>query len=142
VVLVAAWVLGMIAMGLEVGNRLSEATNQEFQPVVAAGLGTLILSLVVNGIGLIPCIGWVVPFLVGIIGTGAVLMSRFGGHEYGVETMPEEKPKLPAETTSTTAKKTSSTAKKTSSTAKKTSSTAKKTSSTAKKTSSTAKKKK
>jgi hypothetical protein len=134
----------MVAMGLEVGNRLSEATNQEFQPVVAAGLGTLILGLVINGIGLIPCIGWVVPFLVGIIGTGAVLMTRFGRHEYGVEstTTPDEKPQLPAETTSAPAKKTSSTAKKTSSTAKKTSSTAKKTSSTAKKTSSTAKKKK
>ncbi len=142
VVLAAAWVLGMVAMGLEVGNRLSEATNQEFQPVVAAGLGTLILSLVVNGIGLIPCIGWIVPFLVGIIGTGAVLMTRFGRQEYGVEstTTPDEKPQLPAETTSAPAKKTSSTAKKTSSTAKKTSSTAKKTSSTAKKTSSTAKK--
>ena len=142
VVLVAAWVLGMVAMGLEVGNRLSAATNQDFQPVVAAGLGTLILGLVVNGIGLIPCVGWLIPFLVGIIGTGAVLMSRFGGQEYGVETIPEEKPKLPAKTTSTTAKKTSSTAKKTSSTEKKTSSTAKKTSTTAKKTSSTAKKKK
>lgn len=144
VVLAAAGVWGMIAMGLEVGNRLSKATNQEFQPVVAAGLGTLILSLVVFGIGLIPCIGWVVPFLVGLIGTGAVLMSRFGCQEYGVEPIPtpEEKPQLPAKTTSTTAKKTGSTAKKTSSTAKKTSSTAKKTSSTAKKTSSTAKKKK
>ena len=127
VVLGAAWVLGMIAMGLEVGNRLSKATNQEFQPVVAAGLGTLILGLVVFGIGLIDCVGWVAPFLVGIIGTGAVLMTRFGRQEYGVESSPPEgKPKLPAKKISTTAKKTSSTAKKASSTAKKTSSTAKK----------------
>jgi len=133
VVLAAAWVLGMVAMGLEVGNRLSEATKQEFQPVVAAGLGTLILGLVVFGIGLIPCIGWTVPFLVGIIGTGAVLMTRFGRQEYGVESSPEEKPKLPAKKTSTTEKKTSTAAKKTTSTAKKTTSKAKKTSSTAKK---------
>ncbi len=133
VVLAAAWVLGMVAMGLEVGNRLSEATNQDFQPVVAAGLGTLILSLVVNGIGLIPCIGWIVPFLVGIVGTGAVLMTRFGRQEYGVESKPEKKPQLPAKTTSTTVKKTSSAPKKTSSTAKKTSSSGKKTGSTAKK---------
>lgn len=126
VVLVAAWVLGMVAVGLEVGNRLSEATKQEFQPVVAAGLGTLILGLVVFGIGLIPCIGWMAPFLVGIIGTGAVLMTRFGRQEYGVESPSADKPKLPAKKTSTTAKKTSSAAKKTSSAAKKTSSTAKK----------------
>ena len=126
VVLVAAWSLGMIAMGLEVGNRLSSATNQEFQPVVAAGLGTLILGLVVNGIGLIPCVGWVAPFLVGIVGTGAVLLTRFGRQEYGVETSPEDKPKLPAKKETTPAKKASTPAKKTSTTAKKTSSTAKK----------------
>ncbi len=119
VVLAAAWALGMIAIGMEVGNRLSVATKQEFQPVVAAGLGTLILGLVVFGIDLIPCVGWMVPFLVGIIGTGAVLMTRFGRQEYGVEAPSEEKPKLPAKKASTTAKKTSTTAKKSSTTAKK-----------------------
>ena len=117
-VLAAAWVFGIIAMGLEVGTRLSAATDQDFQPVVAAGLGTLIVGLVVFAPGLIPCVGWVLSFLLGIIGTGAVLMTRFGRHEYGVEAVPAEQPKLPAKKAAP-AKKTSSTAKKSGSTSKK-----------------------
>jgi hypothetical protein len=82
VVLVAAWVFGTISLGLEVGDRLGKATNAEFQPVVAAGIGTLIFSLVVNGIGFIPCVGWLAPFLIGAVGLGAVLMTRFGTRAY------------------------------------------------------------
>jgi hypothetical protein len=83
IVLVAAWVLGWIALGLEVGQRLAKAANQDWQPVVAGGLGTLIFSLVVNGIGFIPCIGWLAPFLLGAAGLGAVIMTRFGTRRYG-----------------------------------------------------------
>jgi hypothetical protein len=85
VVLVAAWVMGWIALGLEVGRRLAKASNQDWQPVIAGGLGTLIFSLVVNGIGFIPCIGWLAPFLVGAAGLGAIVMTRFGTRRYGVE---------------------------------------------------------
>ncbi len=85
VVLIAAWVMGWIALGLEVGNRLAKAANQDWQPVVAGGLGTLIFSLVVNGIGFIPCIGWLAPFLLGAAGLGAVIMTRFGTRPYGLQ---------------------------------------------------------
>ena len=84
VVLVAAWVLGWIALGLEVGQRLAKAANQDWQPVIAGGMGTLIFSLVVNGIGFIPCVGWLAPFLLGAVGLGAVLMTRFGTRSYGL----------------------------------------------------------
>lgn len=84
VVLVAAWVLGLIALGLEVGERLAKAANQDWQPVIAGGIGTLIFSLVVNGIGFIPCVGWLAPFLLGAVGLGAVMMTRFGTRSYGV----------------------------------------------------------
>lgn len=99
VILVAAWVFGTVAIGLEVGDRLSKASSAEFQPVLAAGVGTLILSLVVNGIGFIPCVGWLAPFLVGAVGLGAVLMTRFGTRPYapGMSTPAEPKePEAPA----------------------------------------------
>jgi hypothetical protein len=82
ILLVVATVFGWIALGLEVGKRLAIALNQEYQPVVMAGLGTLILSLVVNGIGFIPCVGWLAPFLVGAVGLGGVLLTRFGTQAY------------------------------------------------------------
>ncbi len=82
ILLVVATIFGWIALGLEVGKRLAIALNQEYQPVVMAGLGTLVLSLVVNGIGLIPCVGWLAPLLVGAIGLGGVLLTRFGTQAY------------------------------------------------------------
>lgn len=82
ILLVVAAVFGWVALGLEVGQRLAKALNQEYQPVVAAGLGTLVLSLVVNGIAFIPCVGWLVPFLVAALGLGGVLLTRFGAQAY------------------------------------------------------------
>ena len=82
ILLVVAAVFGWVALGLEVGQRLAKALNQEYQPVVEAGLGTLVLSLVVNGIGFIPCLGWLVPFLVAALGLGGVLLTRFGAQAY------------------------------------------------------------
>jgi hypothetical protein len=82
ILLVVAIVFGWIALGLEVGKRLAIALNQKYQPVVMAGLGTLVLSLVVNGIGFIPCVGWLAPFLVAAVGLGGVLLTRFGTQVY------------------------------------------------------------
>jgi hypothetical protein len=73
---------GWIALGLEVGKRLAEAFHQNWPAVMNVGLGTLLLSLVANGIGLIACVGWIVPALVGFVGMGGVLLSRFGTQTY------------------------------------------------------------
>lgn len=73
---------GWIALGLEVGQRLAQAFHQNWPAVMSAGLGTLLLSVVANGIGLTPCVGWVVPALVGFVGMGGVLLSRFGTQVY------------------------------------------------------------
>jgi hypothetical protein len=82
VLFVVAWIYGMVAVGFEVGKRLLTALDQEFQPVLAAGLGTLVVSLVLGGIGFIPCVGWLGSFVVGLIGLGAVLLTRFGSRPY------------------------------------------------------------
>jgi len=78
-----AWAFGLITIGLEVGRRLTQAFNWDWAPAASAGLGTFILILVINGIGVIvPCVGWLVPTLVGVIGFGAVLLTRFGTQFY------------------------------------------------------------
>jgi hypothetical protein len=81
--LAAAWVLGRIAIGLEIGRRMGEMSNREWPAAVAAGIGTFVLSLVVDGISLvIPCVGWLAPALVGVLGIGGVLLTRFGAQPY------------------------------------------------------------
>ncbi len=81
-VFVAAIVYGWIGIGLEVGERLTRTFRWHLDPAAAAGLGTQVISLVANGINFIPRIGWLAPTLVGALGLGAVLLTRFGRQGY------------------------------------------------------------
>jgi hypothetical protein len=100
------WVFGIVALGYLVGDRLEKALNQDFQPVLSAGLGTLVLTLVIGGIGLLPCIGVIVSSLAGVFGLGAVLLTRFGTRTYpyvetafGAPSMMEDVRSLPEDST-------------------------------------------
>jgi hypothetical protein len=73
-----AWLFGMVAIGLEVGERFTKAINQTWAPVLSTGVGTFLLVLVGGFIGLIPCVGWLLPLLVGFIAVGGVAMTWFG----------------------------------------------------------------
>jgi len=77
-----AFTAGWTAIGLEVGKRLARAMTWDIQPVVEAGLGTLVLSVVANGIGMIPVIGWLAPVAVSIMALGGIVLTRFGSQEY------------------------------------------------------------
>ena len=95
-----AWMYGLIALGLEVGNRLAKLFKQEWAPAVEAGAGTFALILVLNGIReVVPCAGWIAPALAGIVGLGAVLLTRFGFQTYPSATvslpMPADVPPAP-----------------------------------------------
>ncbi len=82
VLLIVAWVFGLISLGLEVGKRISLAFKHQWHPAVAAGLGTLVLMAILNGINLIPCVGWIPLVLVGLVSLGAVLLTQFGRKPY------------------------------------------------------------
>jgi hypothetical protein len=82
ILLVVAWGFGVIAVGTEVGIRLAKLLQQEWALAVSAGVGTFVLTLVVNGIAFIQCVGWVAPAIVGMLGLGAVILTRFGTQSY------------------------------------------------------------
>jgi hypothetical protein len=79
----AAIVFGWIAIGAEVGQRMAEVFTWKMHPAASAALGTFVLTLVLGVIGIIPCIGWLGSALVGAIGLGAVVVTRFGMRHYG-----------------------------------------------------------
>ncbi len=100
--MIIAWAFGLLAMGLELGKRISAMFKQDWHPAITAGLGTLVLMVVLNGLEtFIPCIGWIPKFLVGLVGLGAVLLTQFGRKLYAPNaSLPDENPDgtLPAET--------------------------------------------
>jgi hypothetical protein len=73
-----AWLFGMVALGQEVGERFTKAINQIWSPVLSTGLGTFLLMLVTGFIGMIPCFGWLLAFLVILLALGGVVMTWFG----------------------------------------------------------------
>ncbi|MFP3855294.1 MAG: hypothetical protein ACLFWD_13480 [Anaerolineales bacterium] len=96
IVLIVASVFGWIAVGLEVGHRLAASLKWEMHPAASAGLGTLLLTFVVGGIGMIPCIGWIAPFIVASLGLGGVILTRFGSKPYAVSDPVAPEPPAPS----------------------------------------------
>lgn len=85
IILAAAWVFGVIALGVESGERLAKMVQRDWPLPLSAALGAFGITLVTGVIGKIPCVGWVAPFLVGVLGIGAVLLTRFGTRPYPTE---------------------------------------------------------
>ncbi len=78
ILLVLAWLFGVIALGMEVGDRFTQAIHQTWAPVLSSGFGTFMLMIAVGAVNLVPCIGWLAGVLVGLVGIGAVVMTMFG----------------------------------------------------------------
>jgi len=77
--LIAAWALGTIAIGWLVGEyimRVVAPRHNTRLAQVSVGLTVLIL------VGSIPYVGWIVSAGAGILGLGAVFLSRFGTRLY------------------------------------------------------------
>ena len=81
-VLGAVSLFGWIGVGALVGERLLQALNaREITPLWSAGLGTLVLTLVSAGLSVAFCLaplGWLIVFVLGCLGLGAVVLTRLG----------------------------------------------------------------
>jgi len=76
-----ASIFGLAALGLWVGERLLGAFRAKAEPLVAIGLGTLIIVGVLAFLGAIPfinCFSWLFWVVMESLALGAVITSRFG----------------------------------------------------------------
>jgi len=89
-VLLAAILLGWVALGWKAGEQLASLLRAKWHPAVQAGAGTMLLTLLASGVGYIPCAGPLLEILILSFGLGAVVLTRFGGQEYQIE--PKEEP--------------------------------------------------
>jgi predicted flap endonuclease-1-like 5' DNA nuclease len=97
--LVVAVVYGWIALGLMVGEQLLAGLNTRRPlPMVAAVVGVILITL----LSALPCLGWIVSFIGGAWGLGAVVLSRGGTRDYpaapGVRRPPAPAPRPPVAT--------------------------------------------
>ena len=91
-----AWFFGVIAMGLQVGERLAKSFNQEWTPPLTIGFGTFLLVLAGGIIGLVPCLGGIFLFLIGLVGIGATVITLFGTRPIQVPAMTVYTPTPPS----------------------------------------------
>ncbi|MGQ9567803.1 MAG: hypothetical protein ACUVXH_07795 [Anaerolineae bacterium] len=94
----AAWLWGLIAIGLLIGERLFQALHTaDVSPLWEAAAGVALLILVTN----VPCIGWALGLAAGLIGLGAVTLTRLGTRPYqpsaGTAPVPPPPPERPQE---------------------------------------------
>lgn len=78
ITLVFGLVFGWIGFGTELGILFTRLIKQDWHIAISAGLGTLVLTVVLRAIAFIPCVGWIFPFIAGFIGLGAVILTRVG----------------------------------------------------------------
>jgi hypothetical protein len=82
----AAGLFGWVAIGARVGERLLDALGAgEVAPLWVAGLGTLVITLITLGLTTALCLaplGWLLTFVIGCFGLGAVVLTRFGTMAY------------------------------------------------------------
>lgn len=83
-----AWLFGVVAMGSEVGDRFTKAINQTWSPVLSVGFGTFLLMIGGGAIGMIPCLGWFILLLLGMVAVGAAVMTWFGIRPSQMPAMP------------------------------------------------------
>ena len=77
-----AFLFGWIAVGYELGSKVAASIKVDWTPPVFTGVGTLLLTILAAGVGWIPCVGWILPAIVSMIGLGGVIVSRFGMSSY------------------------------------------------------------
>ena len=77
-VFLAGLLYGWIALGFEVGQRFTKMIGQEWALPVTAAFGTWLLTLISASLNLVPCVGWMAPFIIVTLALGGVVMSRFG----------------------------------------------------------------
>jgi len=83
--LVAAWALGTVAVGWLIGAALLKRFFPQYNArLLQVTVGLTVLALA----GSLPYIGWLISGATGLIGLGAVLLSRFGTRLYSQPRQP------------------------------------------------------
>lgn len=83
--LIAAWVLGTVAIGWQLGEYIVRRVAPHYNTrLIQVIVGLTVLALVES----LPVVGWLISLFVGVIGLGAVFLSHFGTRLYSQPKQP------------------------------------------------------
>lgn len=83
--LIAAWVLGTVAIGWQLGDYIVRRVAPHYNTrLIQVIVGLTVLALIES----LPVVGWLISLLVGVVGLGAVFLSRFGTRLYSQPKQP------------------------------------------------------
>ncbi|MEN4013525.1 MAG: hypothetical protein ROW48_15935 [Bellilinea sp.] len=94
-VMALATLLGWIAVGYQIGLRISSLLKTHWVDAVTAGLGTLLLGVIVWLLGYLFCLGGLVSLLAISIGLGSIILTQFGSKPYPAPAAPIVYPSAP-----------------------------------------------
>jgi hypothetical protein len=86
--LIAAWALGTVAVGWLIGNRITQMIIPHFNMRRMREMQTVVGLTALALVGSIPYIGWLITLTAGLLGLGAVFLSRFGTRLYSTPKQP------------------------------------------------------
>lgn len=69
---------GWLVLGLVFGKIFQDWLHTKWTLEIQCFLGTLVLGIIMSFLDWLPCIGWLLNFLLGCLGLGAVILNRFG----------------------------------------------------------------
>ncbi|MEW6502406.1 MAG: polymer-forming cytoskeletal protein [Chloroflexota bacterium] len=81
-VLAIAMLIGWIAVGFQIGERIAAMLKTQWVEAVSAGIGTLILGLIVWLLGYLFCLGGLMSLLAASVGLGSIILTQFGTKTY------------------------------------------------------------
>ncbi len=70
--------LGLFSLGWLLGHRLLQALGRTWPLVAEAGMGTLLLVLLMAAVDVVACIGWVLHLAVVLVAQGAAVLTLLG----------------------------------------------------------------
>jgi hypothetical protein len=90
--LLAAMAVGWVAVALKTGEKLLIGFKvDDPTPLLSVVVGGAVLIL----LGKVPCVGWAITLVAVTLGTGAVVLTRFGTKEYGRSRFPTVQRAIP-----------------------------------------------
>ncbi len=81
-ILAFALLIGWIAVGFQIGERIASMLKTQWVEAVSAGIGTLVLGLIVWLLGYLFCLGGLMSLLAASVGLGSIILTQFGTKPY------------------------------------------------------------